>query len=156
MVKEGKRSRPRWALEESSFITNVCGQKHQRSHSTVDRTREKKKQPGQGKLPGGAAPREKVGGPVMGGQKPRLGLFSGAPAAEARQTSSAEAGQARIMDYGSWDGSERDAGVGTRWSDFGLAPDAKKPHNQRDAWWRLAAVFILICRIKCWIYEAVL
>lgn len=56
------------------------------------------------------------------------------------------------MDHGR---SERDAGVGTRWSDFGLAPDAKKPHNQRDAWWRLAAVFILICRIKCWIYEAV-
>lgn len=152
MVKEGKRSRPRWALEESSFITNVCGQKH----SGVERTREKKNNQARGSCQGGAAPREKVGGPVMGGQKPRLGLFSGAPAAEARQTSSAEAGQARIMDYGSWDGSERDAGVGTRWSDFGLAPDAKKPHNQRDAWWRLAAVFILICRIKCWIYEAVL
>lgn len=72
MVKEGKGSRPRWALEESSFITNVCGQKH----SGVERTREKKNNQARGSCQGGSSKGES-GWACDGGAKAKIGPFLG-------------------------------------------------------------------------------
>lgn len=142
MCGEGKKDQdPDGRLEESSFITKACGQREKNS---------------QGKPPGVWLEGESGWAvmDIMGG-KPRLGLYLGGPAAEARQTSRKAAQKQRRSSSGSRimgleSASARCRG-GTKMESLlpkqQLSSRREKPHNQRDAWWRLVAVFILICRI---------